>query len=135
MISTHSFLGSLRLEHRLCWFVGGAQPSMRKVLQMAKEFAKTFYSSSRWKKCRDTFIQNRMLEDGGLCQECKEQLGYIVHHKEHLTPENINNPNVTLNESNLEWVCKECHDKLHNVFQREKRKYYFDKEGNFIVPP
>lgn len=102
---------------------------------MAKEFAKAFYSSARWKKCRDTFIQNRMLEDGGLCQECKEQLGYIVHHKEHLTPENINNPNVTLNENNLEWVCKECHDRLHNVFQREERKYYFDKEGNFIVPP
>ena len=48
-----------------------------------------------------------------MCQRCKRQPGYIVHHKIHLTPANIGDPEVSLNWDNLEYVCKECHDAEH----------------------
>ena len=58
---------------------------------MAKEWAKSFYNSQKWKRCRKAFIDERILIDGGMCQECQEQIGYIVHHKITLTPEDILN--------------------------------------------
>lgn len=78
---------------------------------MAKEFAKAFYKSKRWIKCRDGYIAERMLIDGGTCEACGNNPGYILHHKINLTQENINNPDVSLNWNNLKWECKECHDK------------------------
>lgn len=54
---------------------------------MAKEWAKDFYKSSAWKKCREGFIKSVY----GLCQRCGKP-GHIVHHKEVLTQQNINDP-------------------------------------------
>ena len=75
---------------------------------MAKEWAKAFYKSKEWKECRAAYIQSV----NGLCERCLKKgivnPGYIVHHKIHLTPENINNSEITLNWDNLEYVCKEC---------------------------
>lgn len=57
-----------------------------------------------------------MLIDGGRCEECVKQgksrpnQGYIVHHKTPLTEANIKDPNIALNEDNLMYVCKDCHD-------------------------
>ncbi len=48
---------------------------------MAKDWAKAFYKSAAWQKCRDSYIAKRIAADGGLCEECQEELGYIVHHK------------------------------------------------------
>ena len=80
---------------------------------MAREFAKAFYSSKRWQRCRDTFIAQRISEDGGLCQVCHDKTGFIVHHKVKLSPKNIDNPSVTLNPENLEYVCLDCHNAIH----------------------
>ena len=77
---------------------------------MAKEFAKAFYKSAAWLKCRASYIAERVAIDGGLCEECGEELGYIVHHKVLLTPANINNPEIALNHEHLKYVCKRCHD-------------------------
>lgn len=55
-----------------------------------KEFAKAFYWGKRWKTCKKSYIEKRILIDGGLCEECKKNLGYIVHHKIHLNEYNIN---------------------------------------------
>ncbi len=44
--------------------------------------------------------------DHGLCVKCGRP-GEIVHHKEHLTPENINTPEIALGENNLELLCRE----------------------------
>lgn len=79
---------------------------------MAKEWAKPFYNSSRWQRCRDSYISKRMAIDGGLCESCRERPGYIVHHKEILTPDNIWNPSISLNHDLLAYECKSCHD-LH----------------------
>ena len=75
-----------------------------------KPYAKQFYNSDAWHRCRRAYIQKRMLIDGGLCEQCKVNQGYIVHHKIYITESNINNPNITLNEQNLMYVCKKCHD-------------------------
>lgn len=52
-------------------------------------WAASFYASGRWKKCRAGYIKFRRTIDGGLCEECRDKPGYIVHHKRALTPDNI----------------------------------------------
>lgn len=78
-----------------------------------KEYAKGFYKSAAWKRARQQVITR----SNGLCERCKARgiykPGYIVHHKEYITPGNINNPNITLNLDNLEYVCEDCHNKEH----------------------
>jgi len=78
---------------------------------MAKEWAKKFYKSKAWRNCRASFIAERRLIDGGLCQCCGKLPGYIVHHKVALTPANINDPEISLNHELLSYECKDCHDK------------------------
>jgi len=103
---------------------------------MAKSWAKGFYNSKAWERCRDSYIQERILFDGGLCEICHEEPGYIVHHVRELTPGNINDPDISLNHSNLQYVCKKCHDKEHGVFCEAERNYFFDNNGNiFPTPP
>lgn len=96
---------------------------------MAKEFAKKFYNSKQWKECRKSFIDYRITVDGGMCEHCKIKLGYIVDHKEELTPDNINNPDVTLNHNNFQYLCLDCHTLKTFGRVKEKPKYYFDEVG------
>lgn len=99
---------------------------------MAQNFAKTFYHSDKWKRCKNAYIQQRYLIDGGLCEECHNEQGYIVHHKIYLNKNNINDPLITLNPDNLEYVCKRCHDKFegHGVGKsKQKSKAKFNSNG------
>ena len=98
---------------------------------MAREFAKRFYKSTAWKKCRKAFIDYRITVDGGLCQTCREEPGYIVHHKEWLTEENIDNPEITLNHDNLKYDCLICHNKE----TKEELNYYFSSDGQIHEAP
>lgn len=101
---------------------------------MAKKFAKAFYKSRSWRLCRESYIKERVAADGGLCEQCRERLGYYVHHTVLITPENINDPGVTLNHDLLEYVCKPCHDREEGHFldrgDRGKARYSFDESGN-----
>ena len=103
---------------------------------MAKEWAKAFYKSAKWFKCKNAYIKYRIQIDGGLCEECHDKPGYIVHHKTALTPENIMNPEISLNHYNLEYVCKDCHDAFegHGVGNPNKIKPLcrFDENGQPI---
>lgn len=87
-----------------------------------KEYAKRFYSSKAWQKCRTAYKAYR----GGLCERCLARgeyvAGVIVHHKCYITPENINDPNVTLSWDNLELVCRACHDEEHEL-QKHRRDW------------
>ena len=85
---------------------------------MHEQFANTFYRSGAWRKCRAEFVKAR----GGLCERClargiinagSREMPLQAHHKVKLTPENINDPTITLNWDNLELLCKECHDEEH----------------------
>lgn len=73
-----------------------------------KPWAEHFYRSAAWTNVRDAYFLSRH----GLCERC-EGVGKIVHHKTWLTPENINDPNITLSWDNLELLCQDCHNKVH----------------------
>lgn len=110
----------------LC-FIGG---------NMAKEFSKAFYNSPEWKRCRESYIAQRVTIDGGMCERCHRNLGYILHHKIKLNPINIKDPDVSLNHCRLEWVCKKCHDLEHfeDMHGKVKRaRCTFDSKGNPII--
>lgn len=106
---------------------------------MAQVWAKAFYNSKAWLKCKESYIAERVLMDGGLCEDCKINLGYIVHHKMLLTSANINDPDVSLNHNHLMYVCKDCHDKYpgHGLNNKKQDDYYFDENGmiNPTTPP
>ena len=69
-----------------------------------------------------------------LCERCLRNglvvPAEIVHHKIELTPNNINNPDITLSYDNLEAVCRECHSDIHN--RREKR-FKIMEDGRVIA--
>lgn len=95
---------------------------------MAKEWAKAFYKSKVWQQCREGYIASVF----GLCERCQRP-GYIVHHKELLTPQNINDPEVTLNWEKLEYLCQDCHNKEHFSNDKSVREgLKFDHNGNLI---
>jgi len=96
--------------------------------RMAKDFAKNFYRSSAWKKCRASFI----ISKHGLCERCNCKAGTIVHHKIYLTPENINDPNITLSWKNLEVLCQDCHNEEHHGTDATADGLTFDEDGNLI---
>lgn len=104
---------------------------------MAQDWARAFYNGRAWLECRDSFIAERIAIDGGLCQDCRENLGEIAHHwPVMLTAENINDSEVSLNHRNLRWVCKECHDKYpgHGVAKPITPLLLFDANGDPIPP-
>lgn len=78
-----------------------------------KEYAKEFYKSKAWKQTQAAYKKSV----GGLCERCRHNglvvPGVIVHHKIHITPENIKEPLITLSFDNLELLCRDCHAKAH----------------------
>lgn len=78
---------------------------------MAREFAKAFYRSAAWAKCRAAYIAERQAIDGGMCETCHERPGYIVHHKVWLTAWNIGDPDIALSHANLKFDCQPCHNR------------------------
>ena len=88
--------------------------------------------TEQWKSCRDAYAASV----GGLCEKCYAQgrivPGEIVHHKVHLDPQNVNDPEVTLNWENLQLLCRDCHGAEHR--KREKR-YKVDALGRVTTAP
>lgn len=97
---------------------------------MAKKFAQGFYSSEAWNKCRAAYKKSV----GGLCECCLAKglynPGTIVHHKIHITPQNIEIPEIALDWSNLELVCRECHAEKHG---KKSRRYVVDPIGRVVA--
>ena len=93
-----------------------------------KPYAKKFYNSAAWKRCRKAYFNMKH----GLCERCSNT-GKIVHHKNYITPENINDPEITLNFKNLELLCQDCHNREHHE-QYGVTAYglMFDEYGDLI---
>lgn len=102
---------------------------------MAQEFAKAFYNSKAWKLCRASYISKRISIDGGLCETCHHELGWIVHHTIWLTPENINNPELSLNHKHLKYDCQACHNAEKEGKEVEPPRYFFGEHGEIILIP
>lgn len=100
--------------------------------QDAPDRQKAFYHSRAWQKCRREYIASV----GGVCERCQKKgiirPGYIVHHKEYITIQNITDPEVLLSFDNLEYLCFDCHQ--HEHFPRQKR-YRIDEFGRCCTPP
>lgn len=92
-----------------------------------KAWAKEFYLSKAWRRVRIYIVQR----DHGLCVRCGRP-GEIVHHKEHLTPENIRNPAIALGEDNLELLCRDCHGIEHATNPPTGAGLMFDEKGNLV---
>ena len=92
-----------------------------------RAFAKDFYPSTAWRRMR-AYIFTR---DMGLCVRCGNP-GEIVHHKIHLTPENINDLSIALGEDNLELLCRGCHAIEHGEVPPTAEGLAFDSDGNLI---
>ena len=60
--------------------------------------------------------------------------GYIVHHKEYIDLDNINDPSVLLSFENLEYLCMNCHNEEHFG---ERKRYVVNADGSVEVtsPP
>ena len=91
-----------------------------------KGFADDFYTSPAWKRC----ARGYRASVGGLCERCRKN-GLIVpaeevHHKIHLTSENISRPEIALSWHNLIALCKDCHMKEH----RKEKRWTVDENGN-----
>ena len=89
-------------------------------------WAASFYKSRAWRDCRKGYAQSV----GGLCERCLARgiyvPGRIVHHRVHLTPENISDASVSLSWDNLELLCDDCHNAEH---QPRARRFRVDDEG------
>jgi len=91
-------------------------------------WARAFYKSAAWQKCREAYIAFRH----GLCERCGAG-GKIVHHKVYLTPANVNDPAVTLNFDNLELLCQDCHNAEHHGTGPVADGLAFDEDGNLVA--
>lgn len=91
-----------------------------------REFAEHFYNSVQWKNVRNNYWHKHPL-----CEDCLEKglisPTEIIHHKVELSPQNINDSNITLNENNLRAVCRKCHGKHHR-----RRRYKTDELGRIV---
>lgn len=87
-----------------------------------------FYTTTAWRKARAAVLT----ESGGLCQICLSK-GLIepavhVHHKVHLTPDNLDNPRIALDSSNLIALCEECHAEQHRT-----KRWRVDPAGHVLL--
>lgn len=98
---------------------------------MAQDYAKAFYHSKEWRKCQAAFMQSKNYT----CERCG-QLALIAHHKIHISPANINDPNITLNWDNLQALCLDCHNAEHGNGSACIEGVGFDENGDLIyIPP
>jgi 5-methylcytosine-specific restriction enzyme A len=103
-----------------------------------KDWAKAFYKSAAWQACRASYIDTVH----GMCERHLKRgqyvPGYIVHHKIELTPQNINDPMISLNHEHLEYVCLDCHNDEHLHKKDDKPlRYRFAEDGRVVqaLPP
>ena len=102
-----------------------------------KEYAKGFYQSQAWKQCRRAYAKSVR----GLCEVCLAKglftPGVIVHHMEHINPDNITDTKVLLDWNNLQLVCRNCHADIHKDSygpkKKEHRRYTIDVDGRVII--
>lgn len=97
----------------------------------------TFYTSNEWRKFRETFIAERLARDGELIdEETSEAIidpsRAVLHHRIHLTEENVNNREISLNPKNIELVSEQTHIKIHDRFNCNGRKIYIAKRAEDV---
>jgi 5-methylcytosine-specific restriction endonuclease McrA len=95
---------------------------------MAKPFAIKFYKSKAWRTVRAQVLRR----DHYSCVDCDCRASE-VHHIIELTPDNIDNPDISLNMDNLESLCWDCHNKRTKKRIDVSELYEFNENG-MVVP-
>lgn len=76
----------------------------------------------------------RIAIDGGLCEDCHKELGGEVHHMVCLSPQNISDPDISLNHRRLRLLCHACHANRHGKRIESQARYIFDEKGQPTPP-
>lgn len=84
-----------------------------------------FYKSKKWEAFRKVVIAQRTDQDGYVhCAICGKPIlkpyDLIVHHKQELSEDNVNDATIALNPDNVECVHFKCHNKIHERFGFQK---------------
>ncbi|WP_329757492.1 HNH endonuclease [Acidaminococcus intestini] len=98
---------------------------------MARDFSKRFYDSKSWKDLARLSREKKHF----ICDKCGRPGATQVHHIIELTPDNINNPSISLNPRNLMLLCNDCHNRMHHRFEQgaSSRTYSYDSEGHVVA--
>ena len=88
-----------------------------------------FYNSKEWTDFRKVVIAERMKEDGFVYDEVTgkpivKAYDIILHHKIHLTEENVHDYSISLNPDNIQIVAHKTHNIIHNKLGYSKREVY-----------
>ena len=98
---------------------------------MAAKWTHGFYQSARWIRNSKAYLASV----DGLCERCRARgiltPAVIVHHRIHLTPERMNDPQLTMGWDNLEALCQDCHNKEHFREQTAQR-YAWSADGSLL---
>ena len=94
---------------------------------MALDYSQKFYNSKAWRECAKMVRETHHY----ICQECNNY-GNQVHHIKEITPDNITDPNITLNKDNLQLLCEECHNSKRRTHKDIEDGLKFDTNGNLI---
>ena len=109
---------------------------------MARDFARKVYRGKRWERARSVAMSRQVKMDDGrvcppyMCEMCFQRsimkTAEIVHHKVHLSRDNIDDPEICYGLDNLMRVCRDCHAEVHYPDDYRPR-VAFDSDGN-VVP-
>ena len=94
-----------------------------------------FYNSRAWRRLSKAFAESK----GYVCEICHNKYAkpdvvpfykqFHVHHKIELTAENIDDPNIALNEDNLMLLCQHCHNLVTTQKEVLAPGLIFDDKG------
>lgn len=93
---------------------------------MAQEFSFAFYHGMPWRRTQKAYIESQQR----VCERCGD-MAELVHHKIHLTPQNINDPDIALGWDNLQALCRRCHAEVHGN-SACANGLRFDDAGNLV---
>ena len=93
---------------------------------------KQFYKSKPWQRARYHYIKHREAIDGGLCEVCREEMGFIVHHKIWLDDINCNDPEISLNPRNFRYECQTCHNQERDPRKATPGRCVYGPDGEII---
>lgn len=89
----------------------------------------TFYKSDRWRDLVARLKLERVKDGQLLCELCGKPIvkayDCIGHHKIELTPDNVDDANISLNPENIMLIHFKCHNVIHERFNgRVGQKVY-----------
>lgn len=93
---------------------------------------KQFYKSRAWLRARKAFIDYRISVDGGICQVCGKEPGFIVHHTVWLDDINCNDPEISLNQDLFLYECLTCHNKERDPRKATPGRCLYGPDGEII---